>query len=176
MDNRSASQVQCQAPEIGSDMRRRSEDIDENWTSFAEQTRGCQVPSQMVGKFVRSCDEVSDAECYEPTKKGSKDNLIIFGSMCAGVETDYLSRKENLFRFGSLVRRIIRRKEMRCLSMKKRRKKMKELEREDFDPFLCSSFDTKLQSTKKKLKGDSEHMDFEMSYARVYERIIRIPI
>ncbi|KAF3440770.1 hypothetical protein FNV43_RR19056 [Rhamnella rubrinervis] len=50
---------------------------------------------------------------------------------------------------------------------------MKELEKEDFDPFRCSSFDTKLQSTKRRLKGDSENMDFEMSYARVNDKDYR---
>ncbi|KAF3456004.1 hypothetical protein FNV43_RR00647 [Rhamnella rubrinervis] len=36
------------APNIGPDIRHRSEDTDENWTRFNEQTHGCQVPSQVL--------------------------------------------------------------------------------------------------------------------------------
>ncbi|KAF3433626.1 hypothetical protein FNV43_RR24729 [Rhamnella rubrinervis] len=51
-----------------------------------------------------------------------------------------------------------------------RRMIIKELEEEDFDPFRCSSFDARRQGTKKKIKGDLEEMDFEMSYAKVKDK------
>ncbi|KAF3455700.1 hypothetical protein FNV43_RR00342 [Rhamnella rubrinervis] len=146
----------------------------------------------MVGKFVCSRDEVSDIESrYEPPKKVSRDDPIMVSdseevdkedesednkhkwdvalidalpfekgeSLLAWFtnEEDYKKEREEMLKYDEVVRRKI----------------MKELEEEDFDPLWCSLFDTKLQSTKKRLKGDPEDMDFEMSYARVNDKNYR---
>ncbi|KAF3440763.1 hypothetical protein FNV43_RR19049 [Rhamnella rubrinervis] len=66
-------------------------------------------------------------------------------------EEDYKKEREKMLKYDETMRRKI----------------MKKLEEKNFDPFRRSSFDGKLQNTKKKLKGDPEDMNLEMSYGRV---------
>ncbi|KAF3456488.1 hypothetical protein FNV43_RR01139 [Rhamnella rubrinervis] len=110
------------------------------------------VRCQMVGKFVCSRDEVSDIESrYEPPKKVSRDDPIMFRSMCADLEMRYHLIKENLSSawFTNEEDYKKEREEMLKYDEVVRRKIMKEL------------------------KGDPEDMDFEMSYARVNDKNYR---
>ncbi|KAF3432614.1 hypothetical protein FNV43_RR27354 [Rhamnella rubrinervis] len=111
---------------------------------------------KMVGNSIHSFGEVSDAESrYEPPKKGSKDDPIILSDSEEVDQEDKL--EDNKRKWDAAFDAILD-------------EEQQELEKENFDPFRYSSFDTKLQSTKTKLKGDPEDMDFEMNYARVNEK------
>ncbi|KAF3445991.1 hypothetical protein FNV43_RR11169 [Rhamnella rubrinervis] len=97
----------------------------------------------MVGKIICSSGEASDAKRrYEPPKKSLKDDPIIL-SDSEEVE-DTLSFKE-----GEPLPAWFTSEE----DYKKEREEM-----------------LKYEATKKKLKGDSEDMDFKMSYASMNEK------
>ncbi|KAF3445831.1 hypothetical protein FNV43_RR11008 [Rhamnella rubrinervis] len=55
-----------------------------------------------------------------------------------------------------------------------RRKILKELEEEDFDPFRCSSFDVRFQGTKNRLTEYPEDMNYKMSYTKVKDEADRV--
>ncbi|KAF3433577.1 hypothetical protein FNV43_RR24679 [Rhamnella rubrinervis] len=133
----------------------------------------------MMGKIVRSCGELSDAKSrYEPLKKGSKDDPIIVSNSKEVDQNVVLEDNALPFEEGEPIPAWFtseedykkKREEILKYDEPMRRKIIKELEEKDFDYFRCSSFDTKIQSTKKRLIGDPEDMDFEMSYARVNEK------
>ncbi|KAF3432570.1 hypothetical protein FNV43_RR27310 [Rhamnella rubrinervis] len=134
----------------------------------------------MVGKIVRSRGEVSDAESrYEPPKRGSKDDPIVLSD---SEEVDQEDKLEVNKRKWDAAFNAMLDEEQQVLVLEYMYGLRDALPFEEGEPlsaWLTSEEDYKKErdemlkydeSTKKKLKGDPDDMDFEMNYARVNEK------